>query len=536
MGYQGPEKRRDTSNNIPFTPGVGDKWEMWDKMLKEMEKGRFAGPYSDIPFENFVQSPVGLVPKAGNKTRLIFHLSYDFQNGKSINHWTPKEICTVNYNDLDQAVRLILKLMKQRNYQGPIFFAKSDLMSAFRILPILPKQRNYLIMKAENPNVTPRTFFYFIEKNLSFGGSISCSHFQHFSEGLRHIFERRTGKAGQIINYLDDFLFFGTSVEECDFMVRNFLSTCQEIGFPVSLDKTEWGTDRIVFLGILLEGNFHRLAIPLDKQIKATHMLQRLSMKTKATVADLESLSGYLNFLNKAIVPGRVFTRRMYAKFTGKALLTKQGTKLKQHHHVKIDREFRRDCSMWLQFLSDQGSVNRPFIDLNKNVVSTKINFYSDASAGENLGFGAWFNTRWLFGQWEKGFIKKNKPSIAFLEMYALCMGIFTWAEKLKEVRITVFCDNKSVVDIINGDSSGCPYCMELLRMLTINNMQYDRRVFSEHVEGRKNTFADLLSRQRLRRFKQLAPDCMEANPERLPGQLWPLSVLWEKFKWNLEE
>ena len=45
--------------------------------MKEVKLKRFAGPFESSPFEDFIQSPVGLVPKDNGKdTRLIFHLSY----------------------------------------------------------------------------------------------------------------------------------------------------------------------------------------------------------------------------------------------------------------------------------------------------------------------------------------------------------------------------------------------------------------------------------------------------------------------------
>ena len=73
--------------------------------MREVGEGHFAGPFQQTPFDNFVQSPIGLVPKDGNKTCLIFHLSYDFQSGNSfINSWTPEELCSIHYNDLDDAV------------------------------------------------------------------------------------------------------------------------------------------------------------------------------------------------------------------------------------------------------------------------------------------------------------------------------------------------------------------------------------------------------------------------------------------------
>ena len=83
------------------------------------------------------------------------------------------------------------------------------------------------------------------------------------------------------------------------------------------MDKTEWGTDIIVFLGILLNGRYHFLAVPESKKMKALNSLKLLSQKKKGVVRDLQSLAGLLNFLNRVIVPGRAFTRRMYVKFSG---------------------------------------------------------------------------------------------------------------------------------------------------------------------------------------------------------------------------
>ena len=74
--YNGPKLRQSTSENIPFT--VGNKTELWNKVMKEVKYDRVAGPFNQVPFQNFIQSQIGLVPKAGrDQTRSIFHLSYD---------------------------------------------------------------------------------------------------------------------------------------------------------------------------------------------------------------------------------------------------------------------------------------------------------------------------------------------------------------------------------------------------------------------------------------------------------------------------
>ena len=116
LGYQGPTNRRDKSKNIPFT--VGDKYDMWNKLMKEVECKRVAGPFEEIPFEFYVQSPIGLVPKVGNKTRLIFHLSYTFKNSsESIitglqRNYVP---CIITMSNMQSAIVFICcKLLKVR--------------------------------------------------------------------------------------------------------------------------------------------------------------------------------------------------------------------------------------------------------------------------------------------------------------------------------------------------------------------------------------------------------------------------------------
>ena len=153
IGYRGSESRRCVANNLPFI--VGTPIDMWNKIMKEVKLGRYAGPFfeKDIPYKSFVQSPIGLVPKANDKTRLIFHLSFDFGPSKpSVNSCTPKDICSVKYNDLDHALKTCVKLLKDTSKdKNQLFFGETDLVSTFRILLIRPDQRKYLLLKAKDP-------------------------------------------------------------------------------------------------------------------------------------------------------------------------------------------------------------------------------------------------------------------------------------------------------------------------------------------------------------------------------------------------
>ena len=129
IGYRGPTMRKSEAKNIPVTEGVGDSIELWNKIMKEVKLGRYAGPYIKPPFENYIQSPVGLIPKSGGKTRLIFHLSYMFSEDEpSVNDCIPEDLRTVKYKDLNFAIKTSLRLMRRRAARK-LFYGKTDLVS-----------------------------------------------------------------------------------------------------------------------------------------------------------------------------------------------------------------------------------------------------------------------------------------------------------------------------------------------------------------------------------------------------------------------
>ena len=239
IGYCGPENVQIKSPNLKFRE-IGDPVTLWNKVMKEVKEERYAGPFEQIPFKNYIQSPIGLVPKDGGKsTRLIFHLSYPRGKGTSVNANTPSELCSVKYPDFNEAIQLCLREGKGCK------IAKSDMKSAFRNLGIKKEHWKFLIMKATNP--TDGRTYYFVDKCLPFGASISCSHFQRFSNAVGHIVQFRTKK--NLVNYLDDFLFAQLFKLLCNRQVDEFPRVCDMIAFPVSLEKNFLGDYQTGFLG-----------------------------------------------------------------------------------------------------------------------------------------------------------------------------------------------------------------------------------------------------------------------------------------------
>ena len=391
--------------------------------------------------------------------------------------------------------------------------AKSDMAMAFRHAPIRCQDWPLLILKVEHPEMGE--ILYLVDKCLPFGSSISCKIFQEISNGISHIVKYYNDGQDNL-NYLDDYFFVALLKAWCDVQLNKFLEVCSMINFPVSLDKTFWGTTLLTFLGLLLDSERQIVCIPIDKVIKALELINHLLSKRnkKATVKQIQSLCGLLNFLCKCVILGRAFLTRLYALVS---------PKLKPHHHLYLNNEARIDLDIWRKFLNYPDIFCRPFMEFGA-ATADDICMYSDASGV--IGFGALCDSSWLAGTWDQQFIKEQKPSIEFLELWALTAGVLSWIHRFKNRKIYLFCDNKTVRDAINRASSRCKNCMILIRLITLKSLLFNVRVYVKYVKSKDNILTDALSRGQMIRFRSHGQH-MDENPTPILGDIWPLSKVW---------
>ena len=79
---------------------------------------------------------------------------------------------------------------------------------------------------------------------------------------------------------------------------------------------------------------------------------------------------------------------------------------------------------------------------------------------------------------------------------------------------------------MINNSSSSCRHCMVLIRIIVLESMIQNVRVFAKYVKSKDNGKADALSRLNFDKFFELGPD-MNELPESIPDQIWPLDKMW---------
>ena len=376
----------------------------------------------------------------------------------------------MKYPEFDKAIQLCIKAGIKCN------LAKSDMTTAFRNLGIAVKHFCYLVMKAESP--IDGKIYFFVDKCLPFGASISCSNFQKFSDAVAHLVRFKTKE--DLVNYLDDYLFVALLKAWCNDQVRVFLDICKQIKFPVSLEKIFWACTCLTFLGLLIDAQNQVVAVRIEKIAKALHLIEEILPKKSMTLKQLQKICGFLNFLGRAVVPGRAFTRRLY-------MFTKGCGKLKPHHHIRIQPEIRKDLLMWKIFLDHPMCYARPFLDFSKSRNAQEIEMFSDASRSKSLGFGGICEKSWVYGQWDSKFIEEFEPSIEYLELYAVVVTVLNWLDRFRNERITLFCDNQAVVSMINNNTSSCRNCLFLIRKLVLHSMVLNTRVFASYISSKAN-------------------------------------------------
>ena len=127
----------------------------------------------------------------------------------------------------------------------------------------------------------------------------------------------------------------------------------------------------------------------------------------------------------------------------------------------------------------------------------------------------------------DRTFMEEKEPSIEYLELFALLAGVMNWIKLFENKRIVLFCDNQAVVHMVNTNVSKCKHCMILIRILVLESMIRNVRIYTRYVNTKDNGKADALSRLDLPRFRKLGGDSMNEKPSGIHPDIWPLDKVW---------
>lgn len=460
-------------------------------LAREVNKGYVVGPFSSPPFPVFRVNSLGVATrKYSGKKRLIFDMSSPHSpHVASINECIPLSPFSLYYASVDHAIQLI----KVAGHGA--WLAKADITDAFKVLPIHPADWPMFCIKWQSD-------FYFAVR-LTFGCRSSPHLFNCLSEALCWIL-LNVCKLPFVLHLLDDFLlidFPSNQTSVLDSLKKVFSDVC----IPLSLEKTVGPSTSLEFLGIILDSIKMQASLPEEKLTRIRSIFASFLSSSVVSKRELLSLLGHLNFAMRIIPQGRSFISR---------LLSLAHSVENLGDHIRLDEGCKSDLSFWSQLLSNWNGISFFYNDLSES--SDSLDLFTDAAP--SAGFGGYFRGHWFSDSWPVEFPKAlGSASIALYEIYPIVVASVLWGDAWSRKRISLFCDNESVVAIINKGRSSCPLIMSFLRRLTWQSVLHNFIIKAEHIPGHRNVLADALSRFRFQDFRRLCPSA-DADPTPCPG------------------
>lgn len=443
---------------------------------------------------------MGLIPKKQepNKFRLIVDLSSP--QGKSVNDGITRELCSLRYASVDEAVAMVQALGKGTR------LVKIDLKETYRQVPVHPDDFHLLGIEWEGQT--------YVDRALPFGLRSAPKIFNAVADFIAWVLHCN-GIAHQL-HYLDDFLFLGApDSEEATAALETVTRTLACMGIPVAIHKTEGPSTMLTFLGIVIDTQKCELRLPGEKLVRLQAMLEQWATMKRCRRKSLESLLGYLSHAATVVRYGRTFLRQLFSLLN----CAQQG-----HHFVYLTPGARADLSWWRHFLLLWNGLSF-FTNAPPSVVVTSDASGSFGCGAFSLGCG-WFQLKWP-ENWQSIHISSK-------ELVPVVIASALWGHTWRGKHVCFRTGNMAVVDILCSRTSRDPLLMHLVRCLVFYASVYHFEFSAKHVAGVDNTAADAISRDSIVLFASMFPQVPQISiPRPVAELLVEIQPDWGSRKWT---
>lgn len=437
---------------------------------KESQHGAILGPFKSNPFQdNLIVSPLNSVPKKDSTERRVI-MDLSFPKGNAINDHIEKneylgEITQTVFPKVDDFVELI-----KAKGRGCLLF-KKDLRRAYRQISIEPKDYP-LVSFVWNKHI-------FCDTVLSMGLRSAANICQRVTNALSFIM-LQIGIA--VLNYLDDFAG-AEKRENAIFAYQCLGSVLQKCGFEEALDKASPPSEIMSFLGVLFNTITMTMEITPERLIEIRNLVRSWLNKDTASLRELQSLLGKLNFVAACVKPSRIFISRLLIW-----LRSIYNSSEVWHHIPDI---VKKDLIWWDKFLPIYNGISMMEYESWSKPDSI---FSSDSCLTGCGGFwnGCYFHT--IFPE----NILKQSLHISVLEVLSIVICLKLWGKHFKGQRIIVFCDNLNVCQLINQGNSRSEMLQTSLREICYLAACNEFELRAQHLSSSENRISDILSRYHL--------------------------------------
>ncbi|MES9880717.1 MAG: reverse transcriptase domain-containing protein [Sedimenticola sp.] len=408
------------------------------------------GAIEKVEIKPFCVSPIGVVPKKGNKLRLVCDL-------RQINDYcTPPKFV---YENIDTVLNLV-------EYNDK--FVSTDLKNGFHHVFVREEDRKYLGIYWRGD--------YYQWRVLPFGWS--CSPY-FFCKILRPLTEYLRVLGLKIVIYVDDILLISPS-SDIEHHKDILLHTLNKLGWFIKYEKCSLDpSTRINYIGYSIDSVGENCApvlkINSERVRKLRNDLRRLLKKKTCSKRHLARIAGQCVSMSKAVLPAKLLLRNTYRLLSKCPLWDMTLT---------LDVPTLQDLEWWISALESwNGFIVKPSKD--------SIQMECDASA---TGWGSCIGNQETFGLWDRSMA--IMPS-NFRELAAVYLGLKSFSSQLKGNAVTVLSDNIVTCAYLNHLGGPTPSLTNLAKAVWAIVFDLDITLRAHYYPGHLNRQADALSRQK---------------------------------------
>ena len=229
----------------------------------------------------------------------------------------------------------------------------------------------------------------------------------------------------------------------------------------------------MICLDILVNSETRTMSVPPEKLESITTMCHEWQNKKSCSKRQLQSLLGSLLLISKCVRPARVFLNRMLEFLR---LMETQRTST-------LSPGFFRDLNWFCTFLKQFNGVvyydPRPIQD----------ELHLDACL---IDMGGIFVNQCYALPIPNDF---HQYTIVHLEMLNIVVALKVWANQWSNKKLRIKCDNMAVVEVLTSGKTKDNILATCARNVWLLCAVFNISIHIEHIPGKQNVIADLLSR-----------------------------------------
>ena len=501
----------------------GSSYQFYDFIDEFLSCGlirrELAGPFETSPFNNLHVSPLMTAPKKPDSRRAVFDATYgDFSlNKNTISDTYCDSPCVYNYPTVDVFKQLVLNAGKGS------FLWKRDLSRFYLQIPLDP---------VEYPKVCCvwRNKLYFFV-SLMFGLTHSGLQGQKVTDAVTWI-HHKMGLKDKVdpslytsVNYSDDIGGVEKTLLKATQSFDALGELFSELGLVETASKAHTPSTRMPYLGVLFDTESMTMSIPGEKLEEVRSELGMWLRRKKLNKRTLQKLLGRLFWIARCIKYSRGFMGRLLGQ-------------LRELHHEpdyrshRISEGCKEDIQWWARYVRRFNGTELLYpeepldLPLEAMLQQDSIVYCGDA---QPCGGGAFCGQEY----WSQAFplwLQDDTIPIHIKEFHVLIAATALWGDGWRGRLVYMFCDNISVVHVLDKERPKDPGMSKLLREFLYLVCSRGFTPIFRHISSKANHLADFLSRNHNQAdiTKYIADNKLELMVRRsVPDSYFSLQAIW---------